>query len=140
MTRNIGRLKNVKIDRYFWKDDTQTTTWKGPVTNEASLGTLTPIASAAKLDKSNVIGQLILRNLVLLRGTYTGSGGGSATHWMLATLYTNDSDNKLSAVVANDPWTGWQVLINPQTKRVVSPANFPLADFKIDAYQAVMLD
>jgi hypothetical protein len=42
-------------------------------------------------------------------------------------------------VVANDPWTGRQVLINPATKRVVSPAGFPLAGFEIDGYRPATL-
>ncbi len=63
--------------------------------------------------------------------------GGTATHWMLATLYTQNADNSVNTVVANDPRTGMQVEIDPVTKTVVSPQNFPLANFKIDGYQAV---
>jgi hypothetical protein len=58
---------------------------------------------------------------------------------MLGTLYTTDGANA-TAVIAHDPLTGLQVTIDPATKRVVSPANFPLATFKVDAYRAVTVN
>ena len=58
---------------------------------------------------------------------------------MLGTLYSTNPDDTLKAVLANDPLTGMQVTINPNTKRVVAPDDFPLGDFKIDTYQLVTL-
>jgi hypothetical protein len=43
-------------------------------------------------------------------------------------------------VIGNDPWTGEQVMIDPATKKIVSPADFPLANFKIDGYQPVTVN
>lgn len=138
VTDNVAALKGVKIDKYFWDEKTQTTSWTGPVTQHATLGTLAPIGSAAALDNSNVIGALNQRKVVILRGSYTGAAKG-VFHYMLATLYTKDSNNTVTDVIANDPWTGQQVTINPTTKKVVSPANFPLPNFTVDGYQPVTL-
>jgi hypothetical protein len=76
--------------------------------------------------------------LVILRGTFTRNGGG-AKHWVLGTLFREDSSGSVTAVVANDPWTGRQVTIDPLTKQVIAPADFPLANFTIDAYRPVIL-
>jgi hypothetical protein len=82
-----------------------------------------------------VIGQMNAHRLVILRGTYTKPSGGAATHYMLGTLYTKPGTAVLS-VVADDPWTGTQVEINPATKKVIT-SNFPLANFKVDGFQPV---
>jgi hypothetical protein len=132
---NVALLKDVKIDKYFWKDATQTTTFAGPITTHATLGLMKPIAAATPLNATNVIGQLNLRRLVILRGTYAKAGGGTGTHHMLATLYTKTASNAVSTVVANDPFTGRQVEINPATKRVTTP--FPLTNFTVNGYEAV---
>lgn len=140
ITDGVGSLKgnNAKIDRYFWHDATQTTTFNGPITSHATLGPLTNIAPAAHLSNGNVIGQMGSHRLVILRGTYTKSGGGTATHWMLGTLYTKvDAD---ISVIANDPWTGAQVEIDPSSKTVTSPTGFPLTDFTVDGYQSVTVN
>jgi hypothetical protein len=93
------------------------------------------IAAATPLNAANVIGQLNVRRLVILRGTYPKAGGGTATHHMLATLYTKTASNGVNTVVANDPFTGTQVEINPTTKRVTAP--FPLQNFTVNGYQPV---
>jgi hypothetical protein len=139
ITRNVAKLKEVKIDKYFWDDATRTTTWQGPVTTRATLGTFAAIAANAALNDSNVIGAMKTSQLVLLRGTYTKANGNSAKHWLLGTLYTTFG-NAVGAVIANDPWTGDQVMIDPATRKVVSPANYPLANFRIDGYQPVTLN
>jgi indole-3-glycerol phosphate synthase len=54
---------------------------------------------------------------------------------MLATLYTKTASNAVSTVVANDPFTGTQIEINPATKRVTTP--FPLKNFTVNGYEAV---
>jgi hypothetical protein len=54
---------------------------------------------------------------------------------MLATLYTKTASNGVNTVVANDPFTGTQVEINPTTKRVTTP--FPLQNFTVNGYQPV---
>ncbi len=134
---NVPELKGVKIDKYFWNDSTQTTTWTGPVTAHAALGAMIGIPSAVPLDITNVIGRMNTHQLVILRGTYTKTGVGLVTHYMLGTLYTQNADNSLNTVVANDPATGLQVEIDPATKKVISPANFPLANFTVNGYRAV---
>jgi len=92
------------------------------------------------LNGTNVIGNMDAEKLVILRGTYRKSDGSIGTHWMLGTLYTTAPDDSVSAVVANDAFTGEQIEIDPATKKVLSPANFPLANFKVNAYQPVMLN
>jgi hypothetical protein len=133
----LAGLANIKIDKTYWHDATQTATFNGPVTNHAMLGPVKPIASAAKLDHKNVIGQLNMHRLVILSGTYTLLGGGTATHSMLATLYTK-SGKAVRSVVANDPMTGTQVEISPKTKRVITP-NFPVPSFVVTNYRCVTM-
>jgi len=139
ITKNIAKLKNVKIDEYFWNDATQTATFKGPVKDNATLGPLGAIAGGAPLDENNVIGRMDQQELVILRGSTSKPGGGTAQHWMLGTLYTK-AGGKVAAVVANDPWTGEQVMIDPATKKVLSPADFPLANFKVNGYRRVTVN
>jgi hypothetical protein len=134
-TDNVALLKDVKIDKYFWHNATQTTTFAGPITTHATLGVMKTIAAATPLNATNVIGQLVAHRLVILRGTYAKAGGGTATHHMLATLYTKTATNGVNTVVANDPFTGTQVEINPTTKRVTT--TFPLQNFIVDGYQPV---
>ncbi len=136
ITDNVSTLINVKIDKYFWHDSSQTTTFSpSPLTSHATLGAMKTIAAATHLNNTNVIGQMNVHRLVILRGTYTKPGGGTATHYMLGTLYTKSGTAVLS-VVADDPWTGTQVEISPATKKVIT-ASFPLANFKVDGFQAV---
>jgi hypothetical protein len=136
-TGNVA-LKSVKINAY-WNDTKKIAVWRGPVTSLATLGTFSAIAANARLNNTNVIGEMKIGRLVLLRGAYTKSNGAKAEHWMLGTLYTL-SGNALAGVIANDPWTGMQVTIDPATKRVVWPTNYPLANFKVDGYQPVTLN
>jgi len=131
-------LTDAEIDKFFWDDAAQKTSFNGPVTTFARLGPLASIASNAVLDGTNVIGLMRREKLVILRGTFTRNGGG-AKHWVLGTLFREDSSGTVTAVVANDPWTGRQVTIDPSTKQVIAPAGFPLANFTIDAYRAVTL-
>ncbi len=133
---HVPELEGVKIDKYFWHDSTQTTTWAGPVTAHAALGPVVGIPSSAKLNTTNVVGRMNAHELVILRGTYT-KNGGVVTHYMLGTLYTQSPGNPVDTVVANDPATGLQVEIDPATKKVISPPNFPLANFTVNGYQAV---
>ncbi len=132
-----ARLIDVKLDRYFWTDSTAQASWTGPVRLYVTLGPLSSLAAADPLDESNVVGALRAGQLVILRGSYR-DGAARRPHWMLATSFTEVNGN-LSRVVANDPWTGRQVLINPTTKRVISPAGFPLAGFTIDGYRPATL-
>jgi hypothetical protein len=138
LTDNVDQLKNVKATRYFWDDATQTTTFRGPVTMHATLGTLQPIAPATPIG-NQVTSLMRAQNLVILRGTYD-TGGRTKTHWMLGTLYTKNADNSLALIVANDPRTGLQVQIDPSTKMVVAPANFPLTNFTVNGYRPVSID
>jgi hypothetical protein len=135
VTDNVGTLQNVKIDKYYWHDATQTTTFSGPITTHATLGPMKTIAAATPLDGTNVVGEMNAHRAVILRGTYKKAGGGAATHYMLGTLYTKLGAN-VSTIVANDPYTGTQIEISPKTKTVVTP-NFPLAGFVVDGYRSV---
>jgi hypothetical protein len=128
-------IATTKIDEFFWDDATQTATWTGPVTAYAQLGSVTDISGSQSIDDTNVIGQLKARNLVIIRGT----DASAATHWMLATLFTSDEQGTVTALVADDPWTGTQVRIDPTTKQVVFPPDFPLSGFTVDGYQTVTL-
>ncbi|MPZ56544.1 MAG: hypothetical protein GEU91_08625 [Rhizobiales bacterium] len=139
ITKNVAALKDVKIDKYFWDDATKTTTWQGPVTTRATLGTFAAIAADAALNDSNVIGEMKGGKLVMLRGTYTRGNGANAKHWLLGTLFTAQG-GMVGAVIANDPWSGEQVMIDPLTKKVVSPADFALANFRINGYRPVTLN
>ena len=138
ITRNVATLKDVPIDRY-WKDATKTAVWNGPVTTRATVGELKTLGANARLNNANVIGEMKVGRLVMLRGSYTRNNGAKVEHWLLGTLYTT-SGNVLDSVIANDPWTGMQVMIDPSTKKVVSPAAFPLANFKVDGYRPVTLN
>jgi hypothetical protein len=132
---NVSTLKNVKIDKYFWHDATQTTTFSGPVASHATLGALKILSASAHLGATNVIGQMNAHRLVILRGAYTKSGGGTAPHYMLGTMYTKKG-TAVQTIVANDPWTGTQVEISPVTRKVVTPG-FPLSTFKVNGYRPV---
>jgi hypothetical protein len=139
ITKNVNALKGVKIDTYFWDDATKATTWQGPVTTRATLGTFAAIAANVPLNNTNVVGAMKTGQLVLLRGTYTKANGNKAQHWLLGTLFTAVG-KAVGTVIANDPWTGEQVMIDPATKKVLSPTNFPLTGFKVDGYQPVTLN
>src|SRR5262249_866840 len=87
ITKNVAKLKGVPIDRYFWDDAAQKARWTGPVTQHASLGPVTAIAAAEPIAQGNIIGPIKARRAVLIRGTFDESGGGTGTHWMLATSF-----------------------------------------------------
>jgi hypothetical protein len=133
----VAELKDVKIDRHFWRDSTGTTSFAGPVAQRAIIGNVVTIGAAANLN--SVVNILKAQRLVILRGTFTGANGGTRTHWMLATLFTKDANGNAAAIVANDPWTGRQVEIDPRSKKVVWPSDFPLANFKIDGFQTAII-
>jgi hypothetical protein len=131
---NVTALHNVKINKYYWHDATQTTTFSGPITTHATLGPLKSIPAATALDTTNVIGAMNLHRLVILRGHYK-KGASSVTHYMLGTLFTKQG-SKILSIVANDPYTGTQVEISPSTKKVTTPG-FPQPTFIVDGYQQV---
>ncbi|MGH6790441.1 MAG: hypothetical protein ACRECC_12265 [Pseudolabrys sp.] len=133
---DVASLANVKINKYFWRDHTEKTTYAGPVKAHATLGTLATIPAATPLGRANVVGQLNAGRLVILRGTYKTGKTTTATHYMLGTMYVPGAKSR---VIADDPYTGRQVYIDVTTKTVVSPARFPLAHFMVDGYQPVTL-
>ena len=45
----------------------------------------------------------------------------------------------IGVIVANDPCTGRQVAIDPLSKKAVLPSDFPLANFKVNGFQIVVL-
>jgi hypothetical protein len=138
VTENDARLVDVKIDRYFWDDETQTASWRGPIQTYLGLGALTNIPRGRPLNVANVIGRMNNGRLVILRGSYRKTDGSLATHWLLGTMYTAADGGSIRRVVANDPASGSQVEIHPNTKRVVTP-DFPLADFRVNGYRAVAI-
>jgi hypothetical protein len=133
-TQQADALQSSTIDT-FWNDRTQTTTFAGPIVEHAALGPLVELTG--QIGNGNVTGALKQRHLVILRGSFMQANGRTATHWMLATLYTRNNDNSLGPVIANDPWTGQQVEIDPVTKRVIAPSDFPLANFKVNGLRTV---
>jgi hypothetical protein len=135
----VPKLSGVAIDKYFWDDEAEKTRFKGPLTDYVTLGKLTKIPAGERLSDGNVVGAFALGKLVILRGKFKREGGGTGTHWMLGTLHTEKSIGKVTAVLADDPWTGRQVSVDPKTKRVTTPG-FPLEDFEVDAFQEVTLN
>jgi hypothetical protein len=75
---------------------------------------------------------------VLLSGTYRNNGQRAA-HWLLATSYTVDAEGAVNGIIANDPWTGEQVTIDPAKKSFTSPGNHPLGGFVVNGFQVVTL-
>jgi hypothetical protein len=136
---DVNKLKSVAIDRYFWRDGAQQVKFAGPVTTHATLLADKALGAKDKLDDTNVVGELKKNRLVILHGSYDKEGGGTGTHWLLGTLFALDAKSKTAAVVGNDPWIGQQVMIDPKTRTVTSPENFPLANFKVDGYQSVKI-
>jgi hypothetical protein len=135
-TRTIAALENVSINQY-WNGAQLSAVWRGAVTSHATLGSIIAIAPATPLGASNVIPPLRTDKLVLLRGSYN-SGGAQKTHWLLATSFRVTNAGTVTAIVADDPWTGLQVTVHPSTKAVTAPG-FPLAGFNVNAYQVVTL-
>ena len=135
ITRRIATLQNARING-FWNGSAAV--WKGAATSHASLGPLTAIASATPLGSGNLIGPLRAHKIVLLRGSYT-AGATVKPHWLLATSFKVSAAGSVTGIVANDPWTGRQVRIDPATKRVSSPLPFPLSGFRINGFQVVTL-
>jgi hypothetical protein len=134
---NDAAIKMTKIDEFFWNDTTQTATWSGPVTTHATLSSPLALPAGTQIDDSNIIGPLKTKHVVIVSGAYDLPGGGTASHSMLATLFTADASNVTTNLIANDPWTGTQVWIDPATHQVVRPAGFPLTNFTVDGYQTV---
>ena len=112
--------------------------WRGAIVAQASLGPLTAIPAAERLGSTNVVPALQAGKPVVLRGSY-GAGAAKAVHWMLATSFIVNSQGQVTAIVADDPWTGKQVRINPVSKRVVTPAGFPLPNFVVNGFQAITI-
>ncbi|MGH6789850.1 MAG: ZmpA/ZmpB/ZmpC family metallo-endopeptidase-related protein [Pseudolabrys sp.] len=135
--QDYSALAEVQIDKYFWVDATQKTLWRGPVTSDATLGPLKAIPANVTLT-TTVVANMKRGKVVLLRGSYQ-NGGKTAEAWMLGTLFTSDENGKILAVIANDPFTGAQIQIDPVKKTVAAPRSFPLKGFKVDAYQVVTI-
>jgi hypothetical protein len=136
ITDNVTTLEGVAIDKYFWDDATQTASFTGPITSHASLGTLVSLGKGATLSSAAVLTQFAHNHVLILRGTYTASGG-TGTAYLLATLFTSDvNQSAVSAIVADDPWTGTQIEVNPVSKTIIT-AGFPLANFTVNAYRPV---
>lgn len=132
--RNVATFKSVKINT-FWNAATKQAVWTAPGPTYATLGAVKPIG--ATISQANVIGELKLRHPVLIGGVYQKAGLNHA-HWMLATSFIV-TGTTVTALVADDPWTGQQVRISPTTRKVIDPAGFPLTDFTVSQYQAVTL-
>jgi hypothetical protein len=134
VAKNVAALKNVAIDTYFWNDATLTASFAGPVTNHATLGSVRAIPAATPLGAANVIGPLRNDRVVILRAAAAGK-----TYWLLATSFITDASGNVTRVIANDAWTGRQVRINPQTKKVVEPSGLALPSITVNGYRIVTL-
>lgn len=137
VTQQDATLEDVKIDTYFWSDTAKKTSWVGPISQYLNLGERRTIGQSDTIDDSNVVGALRKHNVAVIGGAYLAPGGRCQKHWMLATSFTVDAAGAIGDVIANDPWTGKQVKIDPRTKSVVSPPDFPLANFSINQYRVV---
>ena len=138
ITHNFAQLRNVKADKYFWTDATQTTRWKGPVKTYAILGALKPIAAGTplngnKCDRPDGCAEACHPARHLQEEWRRHCDALDARH----ALY--ESGWRRSERRGGRPWTGTQIQIDPKTKKVVSPSNFPLANFKVNGYQPVTL-
>ncbi|HXF89863.1 MAG TPA: hypothetical protein VNK48_16055, partial [Xanthobacteraceae bacterium] len=100
---------------------------------EASFAIASSPISTTTIGNHFVLGFINSGNPVIIGGTIIRDGIPE-THWMLATAVTADGK-----IVANDPWTGGQVIIDPGTGSVVHPPNFPLPSFKMDRFQTVTI-
>jgi hypothetical protein len=138
MTDGIAKLQDVTIDTYF-DDATQTTSWRGLIKQHATRGPWTQIAAAEPIGESNIIGAIRAHQTVIVSGSYD-NGDGRKTHDLLATSFTDKKDGTVTGLVADDPWTGRQVLIDPISKAVTAPANFPLQGFNVTRFQTVTLN
>jgi len=134
ITKNVAALKTIKIDTTYWHDNTQTTTFNGPITSHATRGPVTTLAAAAPISAANILGPLKVNKLVLISGA-----SAVGTHFMLATSYQTDAAGNVIGLIANDPFTGKQVRIHPTTKKVVWPAGFPLTTFKVTSFRVITL-
>jgi hypothetical protein len=134
----VTPLQNVTIDTYF-NDATQKTIWTGAIKQHAKRGSWTQIAKSEPIGDGNVIGALRAHRAVIVSGTYD-NGDGQKTHYLLATSFTDKNDGSITGLVADDPWTGHQVLIDPDSKAVSRPADFPLHGFQVTRFQTVTLD
>ncbi len=134
VARDVPALSDVPIDA-FWDVAKKAAVWGGAVREHAAIGALLSVAGQA-LGSANVKPVLDSDKAAILTGTYTNAAGAKQRHWVLATSYTLDSQRALKDIVANDPWTGTQVKIDPVSKLVVSQG-FPLTGFTVDGYQVV---
>jgi len=100
----------------------------GAITTLLPPNTISPFP-AKPINDQKVIDLLNSGTPIVLQGTWNVAG--TEPHTMLATSV------KDGMIVANDPWTGKQVLINPNTNKVVDPPNFALPNFVVTAYQVV---
>jgi hypothetical protein len=132
-------LQTVAIDKDFWDDADQKASWAGPVKSYATLSPLLSLDPATPIGDGNIIGPLKSKHVVIIRGHYDAQGRRTK-HWMLATLFTTDTGGSVTNLIANDPWTGTQVWIDPTTHQVAQPANFPLTNFTVDGYRVVTLN
>jgi hypothetical protein len=139
-TDNDPAIKTTKIDEFFWDDANQTATWTGPVTTHATLASPLALPAGTPIDDSNIIGAMKSKHVVIVSGHYDTPSAGSASHSMLATLFTADSANVTTNLIANDPWTGTQVWIDLATHQVVRPVGFPLTNFTVDSYESITLN
>lgn len=127
-------LQNVPIGQ-FWLNDT-VGAYLGPLRGLVSLSSKITIPSRVEISDSNVIGALKTGNPVVIHGTVKGNAAG---HWMLATDFLTDSNGRVIRLLANDPWTGGQVQINPVNKAIMSgPPGF-FKTFRLDGYQVVTI-
>jgi filamentous hemagglutinin family protein len=88
---------------------------------------------AIAINYNTVASLLESGNPVILEGS-TPYSGGTEAHYMLATALLANGD-----IVANDPWTGEQVIISPVTGRVIEQQPYALPNFTITEYKTVTI-
>jgi len=131
VTRDLPFLIQVKIDKNFWNDATQTATFTGPVTKHASLGPDTQI------EGDNLIDALTVGTPAVVRGPQSPSSP-SLEHHMLMTSFTKEN-GVITAMLANDPSTGKQIKIDPVTGRVIDPETPLLTAWRMTHFRKLVL-
>lgn len=102
---------------------TVTFSYNGPLEDgsEKQVNQAVPRLNAIGTNGQLAVFQALQTGPVLIGGSIKSSSGPEA-HWMLGVGTATDSKGS-AAIVANDPWSGTQVKIDPTTGKVVDVMN-----------------
>jgi hypothetical protein len=131
IARTLPGNNSATIDKYM--DAKGNAVWQGSLQNKYTL------ASPQSMNGQNVKALIDKGHPVIIDGTVNmlNSGGKTEPHAMLATSYLTDpKTGAVTALKANDPWTGKPVTIDIKTGAVTDP-DYPLQSFRASAYQDV---